>query len=101
MGRYITASGAMALGITLAGALAASGDTGAALALATVSVMVFAGVLADPRVTGGVALAVVGLALGANERPLEGLGLIVVAAGLGGRMVGNMRRAPAGHASSQ
>jgi hypothetical protein len=96
MGRLITALGAQALGITLAGELASSGDTGAALGLATVSVMVFAGLLADPRVTGLVILGAVGLALGANGSPLEGLGLMVAAGMLGGRMVGTMRRATAG-----
>ncbi len=96
MGRYITALGAMALGLTLAGELASSGDTGPALGLATVSVMVFAGLLAEPKTTGLVVLAAVGLALGANGRPLEGLGLVVAGGMLGGRMVGTMRRAPAG-----
>ncbi|MGF1665933.1 MAG: hypothetical protein ACFCVC_06635 [Acidimicrobiia bacterium] len=95
MGRFVTALGALALGITLAGELASSGDTGAALGLATVSVMVFAGLLADPGTTGLVVLGAVGLVLGANGRPLEGLGLVVVAGMLGGRMVGTMRRAPA------
>jgi hypothetical protein len=95
MGRFITALGALALGITLAGELASSGDTGSALALATVSVMVFAGSMAQPRATGLAVLSAAGLALGANGRPLEGLGLLVLAGMLGGRMVGTMRRAPA------
>jgi hypothetical protein len=93
MGRFITALGGLGLGITLAGELASSGDTATALGLASVSVMVFAGLLADPRATGLVVLGAGGLALGANGRPLEGLGLLAVAWMLGGRMVGTVRRA--------
>lgn len=87
MGRLITAIGAMTLGVTLAAALAASGETLLALGFAALSVMIFVGVLADPKVTGVITLGAVGLALTSNGMPLEGTGMFVLALVAGGRMV--------------
>ena len=81
----------MTLGVTLAAALASSGETLLALGFAALSVMVFVGVLADPKVTGVITLGAVGVALTSNGMPLEGTGMFVLALAVGGRMVRAMR----------
>lgn len=91
MGRLVTAIGAMALGVTLAAALASSGETIPALGFTALSVMVFVGVLADPKVTGVITLGTVGVALAVNGMSLEGTGMFVLALVLGARMVRAMR----------